>query len=78
MKNLAWLKGFVYGILLSGIVPLIFMFIAQALAGGITSLWGESWFYFAALIPFVLTSSILGHVLYHKKEMTNKTKWLVS
>jgi hypothetical protein len=55
MKNLAWLKGFVYGIILSGVIPLIFMLIGQTFAGGVTSLWGESWLYFAVLIPFILT-----------------------
>jgi hypothetical protein len=53
------------------------MSIGQALAGGITSVWGESWFFWAVLLPFVLTSSVLGHLLY-KKKWSNKTNWLVS
>lgn len=78
MKNLVWLKGFIYGIFLSGIIPFIFMLVAQRAAGGVTSPFGESWLYYAVLLPFVSSSSILGHLLHRNRDMSNKKKWLIS
>lgn len=37
-----------------------FMLFAQMWAGGTTSLFGETWMYFATIVPFALTFLIVG------------------
>ena len=52
--------GTIVGFSLSFFIPFIFMLVAQRLAGGFTSLFGESWIYYATIVPFTLTFAILG------------------
>ena len=50
--------GSIFGIGISFCISFLFMFVAQGLAGGITSLFGESWLYYATIIPFISTFAI--------------------
>ncbi|HYK72348.1 MAG TPA: hypothetical protein VEV44_04305 [Pseudoneobacillus sp.] len=59
MGNLTWLKGLIFGALLSFITAWLFMLIGQAWAGGITSFFGENWFYFSVMPPFAMTFTCL-------------------
>ena len=52
--------GIIFGLGLSLCISFMFMLVAQGLAGGFTSLFGESWLYYATIIPFILTFAILG------------------
>ena len=70
--------GMVFGILFSLFTALLFMLIGQMVAGGITSFWGESWLYFAVIVPFTITFAVLGGYFYNKEEITNKKLWLIS
>lgn len=76
MKNR--LTGMVFGIIFSLFTALIFMFFGQIVAGGVTSFWGESWLYFAVIVPFTVTFTLLGGYFQGKKEVTNKQFWLIS
>lgn len=53
------------------------MLIGQALAGGITSFWGEGWLYFSVIIPFMFTFSVLGGY-FHNRNLSNKKLWIIS
>ncbi|MBS2773186.1 MULTISPECIES: hypothetical protein [Anoxybacillaceae] len=70
--------GVIYGFVLSFCSALLFMLIAQSLAGGITVFWGENWLYFATIVPFIITFSILGYYLSKQEKVTNKKLWLLS
>lgn len=52
--------------------------IAQSLAGGITVFLGENWLYFATIVPFIITFSILWYYLSKQEKVTNKKLWLLS
>ncbi|KYG90138.1 hypothetical protein MHH70_09305 [Metasolibacillus sp. FSL H7-0170] len=78
MKNFSWIKGLIFGVVLSFVTALLFMLIGQAWAGGITSFWGESWLYFSVIIPFAIAFSILGGYFQNKKGLSNKRLWLIS
>ena len=78
MKNLSRIKGFLFGTVLSSISAWLFMLIAQAAAGGITNLWGESWLYFSIVIPFAITFAVLGGYFHNRNELPNKKLWLIS
>ena len=54
------------------------MLFAQGFAGGLTSLNGESWLYFATVIPFLLTFMILGAYFSKREKVSNKNLWLLS
>lgn len=73
----ACFKGFIFGIILSFVAALFFMLFAQLFAGGITSFWGESWLYFAVIVPFVLTFTVLGGY-FHNRDVSNKKLWVIS
>ncbi|MFJ8067321.1 hypothetical protein ACIQYS_22400 [Psychrobacillus sp. NPDC096426] len=70
--------GFIFGFGLSFVISFMFMFVAQGLAGGVTSLFGESWLYYATIIPFIVTFAILGVYFTKQVNVTNKKLWLVS
>ena len=70
--------GVVFGILFSLFTALLFMLIGQIIAGGITSFWGESWLYFAVIVPITITFTVLGGYFHSKKGITNKKLWLIS
>ncbi|NEU32085.1 hypothetical protein GN156_15105 [bacterium LRH843] len=70
--------GMVFGILFSIFTALLFMLIGQFVAGGVTSFWGESWLYFAVIVPFTITFTVLGGYFHSKKGMTNKKLWILS
>ena len=70
--------GVVFGILFSLFTTLLFMLIGQMIAGGVTSFWGESWLYFAVIVPFTITFAVLGGYFHNKEEITNKKLWLIS
>ncbi len=70
--------GMVSGILFSLFTALLFMLIGQMVAGGVTSFWGESWLYYAVIVPFTITFAVLGGYFYNKEEITNKKLWLIS
>lgn len=70
--------GVVFGILFSLFTTLLFMIIGQMLAGGVTSFWGESWLYFAVIVPFTITFAVLGGYFPNKEEITNKKIWFIS
>lgn len=78
MNNVSWIKGLIFGILLSFITALLFMLLGQIWAGGITSFWGESWLYFSEIIPFTITFAVLGGYFHNRNELTNKKLWLIS
>lgn len=70
--------GIIFGLILSFCISFIFMVVAQGLAGGFTSLFGERWLYYATFIPFVLTFSILGSYFAKRENVSNKKLWLLS
>lgn len=70
--------GITFGMVLSLVISFGFMLFAQGLAGGATSLFGESWIYFATIIPFTITFSILGIYFVRREKRTNKNLWLIS
>lgn len=78
MNNVSWIKGLIFGILLSFITALLFMLLGQMWAGGITSFWGESWLYFSVIIPFTITFAVLGGYFHNRNKLTNKKLWLIS
>lgn len=72
------ITGVFFGVMISLIIALLFMLIGQMWAGGITSFWGESWLYFAVIIPFAITFGVLGGYFHNKDELSNKRLWLIS
>lgn len=72
------MSGIIFGFGLSFCISLMFMLIAQVLAGGITSLFGEIWLYYATIIPFILTFAILGFYFTKRENVSNKKLWLLS
>jgi len=72
------MSGIIFGFGLSFCISLMFMLIAQVLAGGITSLFGEIWLYYATVIPFILTFAILGFYFTKRENVSNKKLWLLS
>lgn len=70
--------GIIFGFGLSFCISFMFMLVAQGLAGGYTSLFGESWLYYATIIPFILTFAILGFYFTKKENVSNKKLWLLS
>ena len=70
--------GTILGFGLSFFISFIFMLVAQRLAGGVTSLFGESWLYYATIVPFTLTFAILGFYFTKKENVSNKKLWLLS
>lgn len=70
--------GIIYGLGLSFCISFIFMLIAQRLAGGTTYVIGESWLYFATIIPFILTFAVLGFYFTKHENISNKKFWLLS
>jgi high-affinity Fe2+/Pb2+ permease len=71
-KNLSWVKGLIFGAIVSFISALFFMLFGQAWAGGITSFWSESWLYFAVIILFAIPFAVLGGYFHKQKEVSNK------
>lgn len=78
MKMIAYFKGFLFGIVLSGIIPMILMIFGQLLAGGLSSLWGESWLYFAFIVPFTANAVILTGYFHSSRDIAPKKMWLIS
>lgn len=78
MKIFSWMKGIIFGALLSFITALLFMLIGQTLAGGITLFRGESWLYFSVIIPFAITFAVLGGYFHNRNEISNKKLWQLS
>lgn len=70
--------GIIFGFCLSFCVSFLFMLIAQGLAGGFTSFFGESWLYYATVVPFTLTFSILGYCFAKRENISSKKFWLFS
>ena len=70
--------GIIFGLGLSFCISFMFMLVAQGLAGGFTSLFGESWLYYATIIPFILTFAILGFYFTKQENVSNKKLWLLS
>ncbi|KAB2327929.1 hypothetical protein F7731_26235 [Cytobacillus depressus] len=70
--------GIIFGFGMSFSISFMFMLGAQGLAGGITSLFGESWLYYAAIFPFMLTFGILGFYFTKRENVSNKKLWLLS
>ena len=70
--------GFIFGFIFSLLISLVFMLFAQGMAGGITSLTGESWLYYATVIPFILTFMLLGGYFANRETVSNKKLWLIS
>ena len=70
--------GIIFGLGLSLCISFMFMLVAQGLAGGFTSLFGESWLYYATIIPFILTFAILGSFFVKQENVSNKKLWLLS
>ncbi|WP_237658415.1 hypothetical protein [Ureibacillus xyleni] len=70
--------GVIFGLIIAFVSAWLFMQIAQFIAGGITSFWGESWLFYAVIIPCTLTFAFLGGYFYKKEEVTNKKLWLIS
>jgi len=70
--------GIIFGVCLSFSISFIFMLVAQRLAGGIPSLFGESWLYYSTIVPFILAFAILGCYFTKKENVSNKKLWLIS
>lgn len=78
MKNVAWIKGLCFGVVLSFVSALLFMLAGQAWVGGITSFWGESWLYLSVVIPFAVVFAVLGGYFHSRESLTNRKLWLIS
>ncbi|MFP3919232.1 hypothetical protein U5N28_15630 [Lysinibacillus telephonicus] len=72
------LIGASFGAVLSVCFSFIFMFIGQGIAGGYVSFWGESWLYFAALFPCVITFIYLSTYFFRIDTPSNKKMWILS
>lgn len=74
----AGIIGLIFGFAVSVIISLVFSVMAQSASGGITSLLGESWLYYATLVPFSIAFLLLG--MYFTKYSVNKDKklWVIS
>ncbi|MGG0657705.1 hypothetical protein [Rummeliibacillus pycnus] len=70
--------GIIFGLGLSFCISFMFMLVAQGLAGGFTSSFGESWLYYATIIPFILNFAILGFYFTKQENVSNKKLWLLS
>ena len=70
--------GITFGLGLSLCISFLFMLAAQSLAGGFTSLFGESWLYYATIIPFILTFAILGFYFAKRESVSTKKIWFLS
>ena len=78
MKNLSWVKGLLFGALVSFISAWLFQLNAQQWSGGVTLFWGERWLYFSVIIPFSITFAVLGGYFHNRMEPTNGKLWLIS
>ena len=70
--------GFIFGFILSLLISLVFMLFAQGMAGGVLSLTGEMWLYYATIVPFIVTFMILGAYFAKRETVSNKKLWLIS
>jgi hypothetical protein len=79
IKNIkGMIIGVIFGFVLSFCLSFMFMTFAQQLAGGVTSLFGESWLYYATIIPFTLTFGIFGFYFVKRGNASNKKLWVLS
>ena len=59
-------------------ISIILMLIAQGLTSSAKFLYGEGWLYFATIVPFVITFSVLGFYFTKRGNVSNKKLWLLS
>ena len=59
-------------------VSAILLLFVQGRTNGIEFLYGEGWLYYATIIPFVLTFSVLGYYFTKRRNASNKTLWFLS
>ncbi|MFP3393378.1 hypothetical protein [Brevibacillus sp. SIMBA_040] len=74
---LVCLFGFFHGSILSLIISFVFMIFAQLFAGGLISIWGELWLYFATVVPFSVTFMVLAIIFVIKRKKLNRSFHLV-
>ncbi|MGM9950698.1 MAG: hypothetical protein ACI33P_11250 [Lysinibacillus sp.] len=70
--------GGICGLVLSFILTFTFIIVASALSGGVATLHGERWLYYATVVPFVLTFSVLAALFGKWGRPGNKKIWLLS
>ena len=70
--------GLIFGFAVSFIFGFFFSLMAQSASGGVTSLVGESWLYYATLVPFSITFLILGVHFTNHSVNENKKLWIIS
>lgn len=78
MKAKGVLKGITIGIFCSIFIPYLFNNLANTLAGGRLSYWGDSRVYIAFSIPLMLSMAIMGYYLSTQKNIPNKKMWWIS
>jgi len=78
MKNLSWIKGLLFGALVSFMATWIFQLLSQQFAGGITSFLGERWLYLSVIVPCTIIFAVLGGYSHNRMKLTNKKCWLIS
>ncbi|WP_394234209.1 hypothetical protein [Niallia oryzisoli] len=59
-------------------IAIILILVEQGLTSGVKFLYGEGWLYFATIVPFALTFSVLGFYFTKRKNVSNKKLWLLS
>lgn len=59
-------------------VSIIFMLIEHGVINIVQLLFGEGWLYFATIVPFALTFSVLGFYFTKQEDVSNKRLWLLS
>ncbi|MED3552620.1 hypothetical protein [Cytobacillus praedii] len=78
IKNI---KGMIIGVFWGFVLSFclsMFMTFAQQLAVGVTSLFGESWLYYATIFPCPLTFGIFGFYFVKRGNASNKKLWILS
>lgn len=70
--------GVLFGLAVSFVVSFLFMLFGQAAAGGILSLFGESWLYWATAAPFMVAFILLAVYFRRNPAPGNRKLWGLS
>lgn len=79
MKIQKWvIVSVIWGIIMSFGSSFLFFNGAGMVAGGMLWIWGESWLYYATLLPFLITFLLLGRYFSMQEKVSNKQLWKIS
>ena len=74
------MSGLIFGALFSFITSWSFVILANrfVIRGIPETLLGEPWLYYATIVPFILTFSMIGGYFSTRKGLTNRKLWIIS